>query len=242
MTTQNTTYVLDSKQRSSGSIQAAVFSLVSAGNVEVGTYDILSYSSVRSEYNVDASNQNIWWDEGAADLTAVLTPGNYTAATLAVELKAVMDPVSASTFTITYSAVTNKFTFVIAAGTFRFKYLSNTTNVARVPTGFLALDGVLAGTQVSDSNVNLSTYSNIVLDIAEDSQQDVTLLSGSEHSVIVPLTGAYGSPYTFLRNTEYSHRVRFATVLNQLNVSQFMVDGSVPVNPSEYVLVLRKLF
>ena len=94
-------------------------------------------------YPVNSINNKIYFNEDAgATLTAVLTPGNYTYATLATEIKTRMDAASTATktYTVTYDATLNKFTIAISSGLVSFKFLTNTANSAYKVLGASLLD------------------------------------------------------------------------------------------------------
>ena len=244
-TVNNVIYVFDSRQRTSGTTNVATYNMIPAGSLDQGTYESLSYHSTNQFYNVEVGvNDDIFWDEGAGDLTATIPPGYYaTPVALAAAVKIVMDVVSASTFTITYNTDTGKFLFAIAAGTFRFKFLTNTTAVARELIGFSATDGVLAATQTSDNQVSLTLHTNILVDISEDAEQNVTLASdGSERSLIVPITGVYQEEIDSLKAQVFAQTLVFTADFNSITISLFTEDGSAPVNISDYVLIIRRLF
>lgn len=241
--TNNVAYLIDSTQRASGTLQSGNYNFINAGTIGPGTYELLSYQMANQIYNVDTTNQNIWFDEGGADLTAVIPAGNYTAATLATAMKIVMDIPSASTFTITHSADTGKYTFTRAAGTFRFKYLTNTTDVATIITGFSALDGVLAIAQVSDNPIDLDTHKNILIDITQDASQNITLLSGFEASFTVPIQdSSFGSSLNYEKAEAYAQNVLFSTNLNSLDIALFDGSGVALTNVANWKLLLRRLF
>lgn len=245
----NTIYVLDSRDRVSGStVQSAVYNLAALGSpVEAGTYELLSYNSKNEIYNVDDSNDEIYFDEGAAELGPVLIPHGYytTEAALAAAIKIVMDIASATTYTISYAALTNQYTFTPAAGTFAFNFLTNVAQpIANLLIGFDALDGVLGATQVSDRGVDLDPHSNLLINIAEDGLKNVTLVPGTEFSLIIPLDAAYGEELNGFRNTSFDQSIRFANSMNQLNVSLFTEDGVAlnALNAAQYELVIRRVF
>ena len=78
-----------------------------------------------------ASNDRIDFDEGGGEITANLTPGVYTADSLAAHLKVIMDVASgAHTYTWEYLDGSNKFKCTDGTGNFQFLWL-NGTNVAR---------------------------------------------------------------------------------------------------------------
>ncbi len=252
--TQNVIYTLDSRLRNAGgTINAAVYNVVPAGTVLAGTYELVSFQSTNQVYNVETGiNDLIVWDEvGSLNLSVVLPAGHYatqTALATAVDLAMTTESAASgqtNTYTTTYSALTGKFSTNNGAGAdFNFDWLSQvaTTNLARELLGYSSIDNVAGATQVSDNQVTLVLHQNIVIDIAEDSQQNVHLLSGAEHSLIVPLNQAYQIEMDSLRDLTYSQTVVFAAALNQLNVSLFTEDGIAPVNFSEYILILRRLF
>lgn len=72
-----------------------------------------------SWYSINSTNNTFQFTvTGHAAVTATLTPGNYTSATLAAEIKARMDAVAPGghSFTVTYSSATQKFTISISGG------------------------------------------------------------------------------------------------------------------------------
>ena len=249
-TISTTSYVLDSRQRVSGigSVSSATYNLAALGSpIEIGTYELLSFNSRNNVYNVDDSNDEIYFDEGAAELGPVLIPHGYytTEAALAAAIKIVMDVASGTTYTIAFNALTNLYTFTPAAGTFAFNWGTNILQpIANLLLGFDHVDGVLAATQVSTQGVDLDPHSNLLVDITEDSLKNVTLVNGTEHSLIIPLVGGYGDEIDGLKNQTFNQTVNFASQMNQLNISLFTEDGvALPViNAAQYELILRRLF
>ena len=245
-----TSYVLDSRKRvvGIGSIPVATYNLAALGSpIEVGTYELLSFNSRNHVYNVDDSNDEIYFDEGGAELGPVLIPhGYYTSeAALGSAIKIVMDAVSATTYTITFDALTNLYTFTPAAGTFAFNWGTNISQpIANLLVGFDHVDGVLAASQTSTQGVDLDPHSNLLIDIAEDSLKNITLVDGTEYSFLVPLDSAYNAEINGLKNQTFNQTVRFASPFNQLNVSLFTEDGvALPiVNACQYEMVIRRLF
>ena len=73
-------------------------------------------------YNVNTNNQQIPFQEGGVGKFAELTPGQYTAATLATEIETQMTTVSGiSVFTVTYDSKASKFT-ITSTNNFRLIY------------------------------------------------------------------------------------------------------------------------
>lgn len=253
MSIQNVIFVLDSRQRNAGgTINNATYNMVAAGGVQAGTYEMLSYHSQNQFFNVELNvNDQLRWDEnGTADVTAVLAPGFYTAATLATEIDAVMTAASvaadANTYVTTHNATTGKYSTTSGGGsTWRYDWLTASateTNLANELLGYSLVDPALANVQVSDRQITLTLHSQLIIDIAEDSQQNVTLLSGAEHSLIVPLDQDFQTEIDSLKNNVFSQTIRFGATLNSLNVQLFTEDGVAPVNLTEYELTIRRLF
>lgn len=249
MAIPTTSYVLDSRQKSAGStVSVANYNLTALGSpVEDGTYEMLSFNSRNHVYNVDDLNDEIYFDEGGAELGPVLIPHGYytTEAALAAAVKIVMDAVSGTTYTITFNALTNLYTFTPAAGTFAFNWGTNIAQpIANLLFGFNEVDGVLAATQVSTRGVDLDPHSNLLISITEDSLKNVTLVNGTEFSLIVPLNTPYRAEMEALKSVTFNQTVRFVNPMNQLNVSLFTEDGTpLPnLNAAQYELIIRKVF
>lgn len=249
MSIATTSYVLDSRQRTSGTtVSVATYNLAALGSpVEAGTYEVLSFNSRNNVYNVDDTNDEIYFDEGGAELGPVLIPHGYytTEAALAAAVKIVMDAASGTTYTIAFSALTNLYLFTPAAGTLEFNWGTNSAQPqANLLLGFSSADTGAAATQTSDVGVDLDPHSNLLIQITEDGLKNVTLINGSEFSLIVPLTSAYGDVFDGLKSQTFNQTVNFASPMNQLNVSLFTEDGVVlpELNSAQYVLILRRVF
>ena len=101
-------------------------------------------------FRFDATNNKIYFNEGAGNLTATITVGDYDAASAIVEIKTQMDAAGA-TYNVTYDDATNLFTIAITAGTFKL-LLSNQTNAAWTSLGWTTIiDTGLAASHTADS-------------------------------------------------------------------------------------------
>lgn len=246
----NTIYNLDSRQKSAGStVSSAVYNLAALGSpVEAGTYEMLAFNSRNNVYNVTTGqNDEIYFDEGGAELGPVVIPQGYylTEAALAAAAKIVMDVASATTYTIAYNALTNLFLFTPAAGTFAFNWLTNAAQPqANLLFGFNEVDGVAAATQLSTRGVDLDPHSQILVNVVEEGLKNVTLVNGTEFSLIVPLDVPYNSELDVLKQQTFDQTIQFASAMNQLNVNLFTEDGVVlpEVQAAQYELVIRRLF
>jgi hypothetical protein len=106
-----------------------------------------------SYYVFTFSNNIIKFDEGGGILTAIITPGNYTASELEIEIKNRMDTAGVDTYTITISDNTYLIT-ISSTGTFSLDF--TVANSANDPLGFAATTYGTAGSQTSPNAVNLN--------------------------------------------------------------------------------------
>ncbi len=251
-TISTTSYVLDSNKRQAGSsVSNAIYNLAALGSpVEAGTYEMLSFSSRNNIFNVDAFNDEIYYKEDAgAELGPVLIPQGYYAseADLAAAVKVTMEAGGAGTYTVTYDALVNLFTVAVAGGasTVQLTWGANSTQpIANLLLGYSAIDTADAASLLGDQGADLDPHSNLLLDITEDGLKNVTLVDGSEHSLIVPLDAPYNEEINGMRNLTFPQSIQFVNPMNQLNVQLLTEDGNpVPtVNAAQYVLIIRRLF
>jgi hypothetical protein len=106
-----------------------------------------------SYYVFTSSNNIITFDEGIGDLTATITPGNYTASELETEIKTRMDAAGVDTYTVTISDNTYLIT-ILSTGLFALDFTIN--NSANNVLGFEAAYYGTAGSQNSPNAVNLN--------------------------------------------------------------------------------------
>ena len=99
-------------------------------------------------------NDHIDLAEGAGELPATLTPGNYNGLTLAAEIKTQLDVAGALTYTVTYNETTGKF-IIAAGGNFELLWHSGSHNAEGqgVLLGFAHTDLSGAATYTSDTAV-----------------------------------------------------------------------------------------
>lgn len=244
---QSDVLVFNSRQKSSGTNQNANYNLINMGGIgksPSSTYEMLSYHSVNQVYTVEAGvNDKVYFDEGAGLLTATLSPGSYTETSLLVELIAKMDALSGNSYaTSSFSSVTGKYTFTLGAGTFQFLFTSNTSDSARRLLGMNEFDDVLAASHVSDNVVDLKLHSNIFITIPQEGSKNVTLLDGSEFTLMIPLNTAFGQDIHHRKQEHYQQLMIFTSNISNIDIELYTQDGVPLKNTPDYTLILRKLF
>lgn len=106
-----------------------------------------NYAIFNSSYVVNPNNNTFVITVATVDYTITLTPGNYTSATLAIELAARLNASGAATYTVTDGASTYKYTIgATAATTFKFAAAPYAAKLL----GFAAAN--VTGTSVTSTN------------------------------------------------------------------------------------------
>lgn len=251
-TISTTSYVLDSRKRlDSSTVQIAVYNFSTLGSaVEAGTYEMMSFSSRNNVYNVDDSNDEIYYKEdGGAELGPVLIPHGYytTPALLSAAVKVTMEAGGAGTYTVSHAVLTNIYTIAVAGGaaTVQLTWGANVLQpIANLLFGYSAVDTADAASVVGDIGADLDPHSNLLVDIAEDALKNVTLVDATEHSLIVPLDAPYGEEINGMKNETFNQTVQFVNSMNILTVTLRTEDGVLlpEVNAAQYELILRRLF
>lgn len=86
-----------------------------------GTYNCklykLDYELTDDTIIINSKNCIIDFNQGGAALTAQLTKGSYTPASLCTEIKTKMDAASTNVYTVTFNSITRKFKITVSTGT-----------------------------------------------------------------------------------------------------------------------------
>lgn len=237
--------ILESKNRSSGSINSFKISLPEI--TTNGTYLFTSFSMTNNLYNVvSGENNKIYINHSVdGDQVLTLTPGNYTENDLIVEIKTQLDSISAVVYTVTYSDTTGKLTISPDSGNIYFTFGTNTTDSARVLMGFNESDGIAAASQISDNPIDIKLHDYIVLKIIQDGYQYVTLNGGTEASVIIPIDGniAFGGAIHYTNNLNYAQYFKFSSALTSLDIELYASDGDMlDTNGTEFAFSMKRIF
>lgn len=113
-----------------------------------------------SSYTVSNSNNQLVFDEGGGDLTATVANGSYTASGLATAIKTAMDS-AGSTFTISYSTSTKKYTLAqTTPATFNL-HCTNTTNAIWSLIGFSTSANKTGSTSYAADTAAPAVYSHV---------------------------------------------------------------------------------
>ena len=109
-------YLIDSKYRSYGT--SSNFNIQFDDSIKNASKAYLQYFNFpNTYYNVKNGYNKIDFNEGAGELNATLTSGNYSINDLQTEIKTQMEAVGVNTYTVTYSSVSMKLT-ITSSGNF----------------------------------------------------------------------------------------------------------------------------
>lgn len=130
--------------------------------------ELLSFSMPLTSYNINETNNQIYFNVGGSDYTASITPSSYNICTLIPELKRVMELVSSETFDIWFDNGLFRIVFTISsAADFSFTWETNTTNTSAAILGFTNIDTATLATITSTNAINLSLPLYFYVDIPQ---------------------------------------------------------------------------
>lgn len=191
-------------------------------------------------YNVHARNNVVPYFDALAR-QVVIPPGSYTGTTLAQTLKTLMDAASApTTFTVTYSSITGKLTFVPSAGTLSMRFGTFPTNAAAQVLGFPVADTVAAASVTSPTLINLSYPTSLALLVKEAASWNIQTPKNEFFHIYVPFDVAFGY-YRALGADVLPQALRFLTRTRRLTVQVLDSAGNpISLNNGEFEILLQK--
>mgnify|MGYP003973132581 CR=1 FL=1 len=136
--------------------------------------DLLLVSQVRivdariphTWYNVDIYNNKIDFDEGSGELSATITPGQYTTSTLAVEVKTALETAGTLTYNVAFdTSSTFKSSIGVTTGSVNLLWETGTHAGETIGPimGFLDINTGVAASHTSDSVYNLNILDYILI-------------------------------------------------------------------------------
>lgn len=184
-----------------------------------GDYKVHNIQIPRTNFNVNSTNNKVYFiDADAVAYTATIISGSYTSSTLPAALVAAMELVSAQTYTVTFSSTTGKLTITPGAGTISMLFSTYSTATARYLLGFEAEDTTAAASVTSTNSVDLSYPPSVAIMINEalDTNYGPFRETGSEYSIYVPFSQAYGA-YTDQSSFDIQQKIKLRTT-KSLNI------------------------
>lgn len=142
-------------------------------------------------YTIHTGNQHLVFQENSTttNITATLTPKEYTASQLATELKTQLDAEGSNTYTVSYDSQTKKFT-ITANSTNTFKIMSISTCLYEI--GYEPMSS-FETSKVGDYPVQLSGTHYIDIIVANLPTKCVSSDSRQNILARIPLTSGFGT-------------------------------------------------
>lgn len=192
-----------------------------------GCYKVHNIQIPRTNFNVNSTNNKVYFiDADAVAYTATIIPGSYTSSTLPSALVAAMELVSTQTYTVTFSSTTGKLTITPGAGTISMLFSTYTTATARFLLGFNAENTTAAASITSTNSIDLSYPASVAVSVDEalDTNYGIFKETGSQYSVYVPFSQAYGA-YTDQSSFDIQQKIKLRTT-KSVNIRLLDHDGN----------------
>lgn len=232
-----TIIVLNSSDRSTGTNVDGRIDIPNNRKLN-GTYKASNFIMSNSLYNVNSTNNKIYFTESSTDYTATLLNGSYSASELPAQIKTSMEAVGSETYTIVYNYNTNKIEWS-ATGNFGFTFLTNTSNSAYKLLGINnTADDSEATSRTSDNAIDLTPNKIIYLSIPEANNK-LTLSNGQQSSIYISQSSNFGD----IIRADLSTDDIELSFNNKINVSYQLHDESgnnlTNTNGTEWSLVMK---
>ena len=204
--------------------------------------ELLSFSMPLTSYNVDGSNNKIYFNVGASSYIATITVGSYNICTLTPELKRVMDLASTQSFDIWYDSGLFKLVFTISsAADFAFTWGTNAVNSAFGLLGFRSTNSTPAQTIISDNAINLSLPLYFYIQINQMGSHARSTNEGDWATFVISSQGNSASINIFNQFSSYHLLEQFGH--NSLNAIDIRIcergNKLVDLNNSDWSMLLR---
>jgi len=205
--------------------------------------ELLSASIPATIYNVDSSNNKIYFNDGG-NKTATITSGAYTSLTLPTAIKTAMDAVSAINFTVSYSETTFKIT-ITGDAPYSLMFGTFTTDSIASTLGYRDVDTVAGLSHTGNDCLDLANPDFYYIDIIE-LFRNVVSTNPIDHStfVIVSKTLSDGSQELFTAGADYNQIELFPdTTLYNLHIRLKNRNNKiVNLNGSNFNFFLRMIY
>lgn len=205
-----------------------------------GQYKLLSFSFTNNLFNVNETNNKIYFREGVSDLVATLTNGYYDITSLKDNISSAMNNVATGTISVSIDTDTNKYTITNPFATnFYFTFGTNTSNSSRKLLGFNENNGTHSTSHTSNIPVDLNLHQNIFIKISEDNKKYVVGENYFNTSLIISGTASFGETLRYINDDNYNQYINIKNT-KQIHILIHDKDYNTLNLNSEYSLILQK--
>ena len=205
-----------------------------------GTWKLISFNMTNNMFNVNDTNNKIYFSEGANERVCSLNNGFYDINTLKDELTTEMNNVSSGLISITVDDNARKYTFTNTTN-FGFTFETNTSNSGRRLIGKNAVDDIQNSSQTSDKSVDLNKHKQFYIRISQDDNNDIFSTSYFNTSLVINGNGSFGDLYTFTAIDNYNQYVKFKHT-KRLDIQFHDINNNTLDLNSDYTIILEKLY
>jgi hypothetical protein len=208
--------------------------------IENGLYKLHHSVFINSFYNINDTNNKIYFQESGGPLIiATLQNGYYNNSTIVTNIHTQMELVGNHNYTITLSPTTNKLTFVPNTGTLKFLFYNYTENSAKHILGFIgnsddssSITGDLPINLTDTLSYNIRLECNGIQNFIQDSSSNFYSFSVPILSNSLELT--YHEPF----NNQY---VKFENPISDIRVKILNEESEQMTLYNDYYFVIQKV-
>ena len=205
-----------------------------------GNWRLLTFVCNNNIYNVNDTNNKIYWNEEGADEVATLTNGYYNDTDFISHVATQMNAESPGTITTSFNSNTRKLTITNDSLSFYFTFGTNTSNSARKLLGFNEEDGTTGYSQTSPNPIDLNPYKNVFINIKQNNNRNVEGIDFFNTSLVINGLGTFGDTFRYINNDNFSQYVKFRNT-KQLEITIHDLNNNNITLNSEYQLILQKI-
>lgn len=203
-----------------------------------GIYKLLSFTFTNNIFNINDTNNKVYWNENSIDKISTLTNGFYEATDLNSHISTILNQDGSGTITSSFNDINSKFTITNTLNMY-FTFGSNTTNSASKLLGFNDTDGSASTSITSDNCIDLNTYKNIWIDLTQNNNRNINGIDYFNTSLFITGLGNYGEIMRYIKNDYFDQYIKLQnTKLLELSFHDNN-HKDIELN-SDYEIILQK--
>ena len=229
----------DNKQYD-GQSSDCIFHLQNSDLNGINTVELLNFSCPLTMYNVNSTNNTLYFNDGLVDRIVTLPPSNYDVYSLIAAVDLAMNSVSAVVFVTSYTNELMKIT-VTGLSTFSFTFGTNTLNSAAKILGFRNENTVSALAHQGNNVINLSIPLYILIKVDGFSSALKASNPFDKSTFVVSTVGNNSDILTWTAGSFYKQKVKcFNNNVTNLHVTlRDYYNQSIDLNGSHYSMLLK---
>ena len=203
-----------------------------------GTFKLVSFTFTNNIFNVNDTNNKIYFNENGSNLITKLDNGFYDSTDFVSHLNTKLNETAIGTITTNINENTRKLTITNTLNMY-FTFGTNTTNSAHTLMGFNNTDGSPSTSITSDKCIDLNTYKNVWIDFVQNNNR---LIYGTDYfntSLYISGLGNFGEIVRYIETDNFEQYVCFKNTkeikLNFHDTNHNNIDLN-----SDYELIFQK--